>query len=249
MLRTGSVGRSVCRRRCARSAGRCRVQRRACLESGASKDDVFPAAVRCFAGFAVVWTLFGYELPSLAVHTASFSAPQLGVLQLTCECAKALATAVLLQREGVKFNFKLSPRLLFLAVGGGGVCVVFSALLTTSHGAPPHDTVALAHEIPVWLSALVVAPAVEEAFFRGFLLSTQSEWGTPLAVTVQAALFAAMHFGRSFDEMRVLFAVGLVLGCVSAASSKDAKNLGPPILSHAIFNACAWSSILVAGQL
>ncbi len=112
-----------------------------------------------------------------------------------------------------------------LLMRGFGIVPDSSALLET-FGAEPAGLVLAA------VLVVFVGPLVEEAVFRGVLLQgLESRLGTPLAIAVQALVFAALH--RSawlFVPMAVL---GAALGWLAHAT----RRLSLPVAVHASYNA------------
>lgn len=82
------------------------------------------------------------------------------------------------------------------------------------------------------LGVVVIAPIVEELFFRGLLLDTlRRRWSTPAAVIASSVLFGATHF-------QALQFAGLTLaGIVFASAVVRTGRLGPAIAVHVGFNA------------
>jgi membrane protease YdiL (CAAX protease family) len=77
----------------------------------------------------------------------------------------------------------------------------------------------------------VVAPVLEELFFRGFLLSgMRGRLGTAPAILFTATLFALIHLNPT--QVVSGFFLGLVLGALAART----RNLRYPILLHALYN-------------
>jgi membrane protease YdiL (CAAX protease family) len=88
----------------------------------------------------------------------------------------------------------------------------------------------------IWVLSLA-APVAEEFIFRGLLLrASMRHVSFPLANTVQAALFSALHF--DLTAAPYLFVCGLAFGLLARYSG----GLLAPMVAHAIFN-------LVAGVL
>jgi len=89
-------------------------------------------------------------------------------------------------------------------------------------------------------SAVIVAPIVEETFFRGFMLGGLNRvWWLIPSLLLSAALFSAVHF-----NLRVIipFAVfGLVLGALYVRT----KHLTAPALAHACWNLGATVMLLM----
>ena len=73
---------------------------------------------------------------------------------------------------------------------------------------------------------VLVAPLVEELFFRGFLYPAVERWtGATTSVIITAAAFAAMHgtqLAYAWAPLLVLFGVGLVLTVIRARSGSVA---------------------------
>ncbi|MCY3922598.1 MAG: type II CAAX endopeptidase family protein [Chloroflexi bacterium] len=89
-------------------------------------------------------------------------------------------------------------------------------------------------------SAVIVAPIVEETFFRGFMLGGLNRvWWLLPSLLLSAALFSAVHF-----NLRVIipFAVfGLVLGALYLRT----KHLTAPALAHACWNLGATAMLIM----
>jgi membrane protease YdiL (CAAX protease family) len=118
----------------------------------------------------------------------------------------------------------------------------------------------LAVKLAIIASAAVVAPVVEEIFFRGLLQTAllQRGWGvipapqysftppSPLhrwgAITIASAVFAASHLMPS--QFLTLFVLALALGYVYERTG----NLWASITLHAIFNAVNLALFLSAGR-
>ena len=84
------------------------------------------------------------------------------------------------------------------------------------------------------LKVVAVAPPLEEAFFRGFLLPTLTRWlPLPAAAALSSAAFAGLHFAPAPVTAQA-FAGGLAF---SAALVGARGNLAAPILAHALYNA------------
>jgi uncharacterized protein len=102
--------------------------------------------------------------------------------------------------------------------------------LNTSHGA---KLAVLA------VTALLVAPVVEELFFRGLLLrSLQRRMSAPAAVAVSALAFGLAHVVFDFGSGVVLPAL-VALGMLSGVFAVRTGNLSRSILLHMGFNLLA----------
>lgn len=89
---------------------------------------------------------------------------------------------------------------------------------------------------PDWVlltvSVVVVAPLVEELFYRGLLLrAVQARLGTTWAVVISAAVFAVVH--RQVLPLPGLFVFGLIAALVTVRTGR----LGPAWALHVGFNA------------
>ncbi|MFM8734618.1 MAG: ABC transporter permease subunit [Pirellulales bacterium] len=108
--------------------------------------------------------------------------------------------------------------------------------------------VTLVRESPPWLAALVLAvmpAACEELFFRGWLLAAfagerPAARRRLVAITVQAAMFAAFHLLP--ERMPQTLLVGLVLGWMTLAT----RSLLPAIVAHAVHNATPVALVAMA---
>lgn len=101
----------------------------------------------------------------------------------------------------------------------------------------------------VWLAACVVAPIVEELFFRRILQAWLEQrlapsFGTAqaggLAIANAAAFFAAAHVGQGLAWVP-LVGLGIVLGVLA----RQTGSIVPGILAHALFNAVSVVLVLV----
>uniref|UniRef100_A0A383VMF1 CAAX prenyl protease 2/Lysostaphin resistance protein A-like domain-containing protein n=1 Tax=Tetradesmus obliquus TaxID=3088 RepID=A0A383VMF1_TETOB len=82
------------------------------------------------------------------------------------------------------------------------------------------------------LGALLLAPATEELYFRGYVLPSLTKWTHPgLAVLLTGLLFASAHPADSFLPEALL-------GCILSGSLLAADgNLLVPLLAHSMYNA------------
>jgi membrane protease YdiL (CAAX protease family) len=84
----------------------------------------------------------------------------------------------------------------------------------------------------------VVAPVVEELFFRGLVLrSLERRVGTAWAVVGSAVAFGLAHF--ELLQLPALVGVGVVCGVLAVRTGR----LGPGIFVHAAFNAVAVATL------
>jgi membrane protease YdiL (CAAX protease family) len=90
------------------------------------------------------------------------------------------------------------------------------------------------------LMTVVIAPLVEELFYRGLVQSAVRRRLPPVpAVGVTAAVFAALHFQPL--QFPGLFAFGAVAGMLVVRSGR----LGPAIAAHLGFNAAALVALVI----
>jgi len=100
----------------------------------------------------------------------------------------------------------------------------------------------------VWLAATVVAPLVEEFFFRRVLQGWLEAWLTGraaaaaggLAITGSAFAFALAHLGQGLAWIPLV-----VLGVVLGVLARQTGSIVPGILAHALFNAVSVVLVLL----
>jgi membrane protease YdiL (CAAX protease family) len=117
----------------------------------------------------------------------------------------------------------------------------FSALILTWIGLQPEAQATIqvlqmeissAHRIYIGISAILLAPVVEELLFRGILYPIIKQRGYPrLALWGTALLFAAIHANLMTFIPLAFFAIILTL------LYEATDNLLAPIVSHSLFNA------------
>nr|WP_240189243.1 type II CAAX endopeptidase family protein [Nakamurella flavida] len=117
--------------------------------------------------------------------------------------------------------------------------------------------------VVVAVATVLIAPVVEELFFRGLgLRATLASWGrrdaragTPGrdrrtgAALVTAVLFAVLHLSEVADgvSLAVLFPTLVLAGLVLAALTLRTGRLGPAIVTHVVFNGTAVLAALLIG--
>jgi membrane protease YdiL (CAAX protease family) len=95
--------------------------------------------------------------------------------------------------------------------------------------------------VPLAISLVIVAPVVEELFYRGLLLrALLLRMPERAAIVVAAAVFGVVHF--EWLQFFGLFFFGLV-ACLLAVRT---KRLGPGIIAHVGFNAASLAIVLLA---
>lgn len=91
-------------------------------------------------------------------------------------------------------------------------------------------------------AACVIAPVVEELFFRGFLFHALRRWfSTGWAAAAQAALFAVLHPYTPERQVLIFF-----LGLLLLRFYRSRRTLWAPILVHALFNTASLCLMLLA---
>jgi membrane protease YdiL (CAAX protease family) len=99
---------------------------------------------------------------------------------------------------------------------------------------------------PVWffLVGVVIAPIVEEIFFRGFLFQGfRQRYGWVAAMLISSFIFAAAHLDP------VAFIPTFILGAVMAYVYHRSNSVWPGIILHFLVNAFAMCAALAAVQL
>ena len=82
------------------------------------------------------------------------------------------------------------------------------------------------------LKSALLAPVLEELFFRGYLLHAMKRFGEPRAAAVSALCFALVHLGGTPCAWAMYAALGLLL----AALTLRTGSLLAPMLVHAVYN-------------
>lgn len=164
---------------------------------------------------------------------------------------------------GVVEDFGLRARPIDVAYGigaavamllvAGGLATLLSDLLGAD-AADSTNTQIIDDAAGTWaiwiivIAAVVVAPIVEELFFRGLCLrAIEKRFGTTAAVVGSSILFTLPHFTNpSLAGTAVLFAaigtVGLALALLVVVTGR----LGPAIVAHALFNGISVIGVLTA---
>ena len=128
--------------------------------------------------------------------------------------------------EAVHWNMP-PQRIALAALGGGAGLAMFSLIAETllQRWTPKSLPIEEFFKNPssgYLLAAfgVLVAPLVEELFFRGFLYPALARWtGSIIAIVITAAAFAALHgtqLAYSWAPLLVLFVVGTVLTVIRA---------------------------------
>lgn len=95
---------------------------------------------------------------------------------------------------------------------------------------------------------VLIAPAIEELLFRGFLYPVMERaHGARVAVLATGCLFSALHapqYGWAWQNLLLLTYVGLVFGAVRAVSG----SLVPSTLVHAAYNLTLFGGLYVSSN-
>lgn len=167
-----------------------------------------------------------------------------------------LAVAVWLARSDLSDYFALKwPSGRDLSLGVVGLAVLITATdallyvtgrdLTTQFQLQSYTTAAAAAWLlPMLVATILIAPAGEEAMFRGFLFrgwvrSSRSGWP---AIVIISVLWAMLHIQYDWAGMLEIFAAGLFLGWMRWRSG----SLVLTFLLHALFNLEATLETLAA---
>jgi membrane protease YdiL (CAAX protease family) len=98
------------------------------------------------------------------------------------------------------------------------------------------------------LFGVLVAPLIEELFFRGFLYPVLAKYlGTQVSIVLTAALFAVIHQGQlahAWVPLAWLFVVGIILTTVRART----KSVANSVLIHIAYNATLFTLLFIATQ-
>jgi membrane protease YdiL (CAAX protease family) len=135
-----------------------------------------------------------------------------------------------------------------LLIGGYAIIIVHNSLLYLFKINTQGDQIFEAInqlESPVWLFIVggIIAPIVEEIFFRGFLFQGfRQKYGWMPAVFLSSAIFGAAHL----DPVSLI--PTFVLGCVLAYVYHRSNSVWPGILFHAAINSFSLCAVYVISQ-
>ena len=135
-----------------------------------------------------------------------------------------------------------------LLIGGYAIIIVHNVLLSVLHINTQGDQISEIFKqlkSPVWLFLVgaVIAPLVEEIFFRGFLFQGfRQRYGWMPAIFLSSAIFGAAHLDP------VSFIPTFVLGCILAYMYHRSNSLWPGILFHAAINSVSLCAVYVISQ-
>jgi len=170
------------------------------------------------------------------------------------------------------FSLRFKPIDLALGLGMGIgakiLSVLFGALAIAITGNLPEGGNVQLGDDKLWaaltgiLIASLLAPFVEELFFRGFVLTgvrnsvlrkrgaAASKRAVVLAVVVSSAAFAVLHLQPVFDAT-LLIALGLstfAFGVINALVTLRTKRIGAGIVAHIVFNGSSVALLLLFGD-
>lgn len=135
-----------------------------------------------------------------------------------------------------------------MLLGGYGIILVHNLIITAlgvdTQGQAIFD-IFNSLDSPVWLilAAVIVAPLVEEIFFRGFLFQGfRKKYGWVSAMLLSSAIFAAAHLDLA--SLIPTFVLGIVLTYVYHRSN----SVWPGIILHFLINTTSTCSVYFLSQ-
>ena len=199
-----------------------------------------------FGGFGVLFLLRGGDWDSILQTPVDGVLVTIFIALSNPVTIGVLAIAVWLAQTDLSDYFALKwPAAHDLAFGIAALVVLIAAGdtllyltgrdLVTPFQLQSYTTAAAAGWLPaMFAAAIVIAPAGEEAMFRGFLFrgwvrSPRSVWP---AIVVISILWAMLHIQYDWTGVLQIFIVGLFLGWMRWRSG----SLVLPFLLHALFN-------------
>lgn len=94
--------------------------------------------------------------------------------------------------------------------------------------------------VPLFFSICLIAPFLEELFFRGLVMRTFSRiWGEWPGIVFSSVLFGLIHFQAL--QIPALAVVGMAFALVVRHTGR----LGPAIIGHCLFNAVSFFTLSV----
>ena len=205
-----------------------------------------------------------------ALNLGADDADVFGFISGIVTYAALVAVVVLASRKGLKslaadFGVRFRWIDLPLGLGAGLAAKVFTFALTavaiTLTGHTPEQGNFTLSDQSLWvllngvLIASLVAPFVEELFFRGLVLRAARNrvlrrGGSPvraavIAIAVSSVGFALLHLIQSTDVTLLIILGGstLALGVINSVVAIATGRIGAPIIAHVFYNG---SSILLA---
>jgi membrane protease YdiL (CAAX protease family) len=212
---------------------------------GAAPDDPRRRGLGTFLAEEGAWLLAAL---AITVFTASFLQGRSGRLSAIAPGVALFglhglvgAHVVRTERSKLAKWFRIDRRAILWGLAGGSVLLAFNGLYSLaleSVGVVPPDVAAvlrgLLPESLLIAWAAILAPVVEEMYFRGRLLDElASRLGPGWAGTISSLAFAAIHGIPAFLPAYVVFALALL------ALRRRTGGLAAPIIAHMINNAFA----------
>lgn len=156
--------------------------------------------------------------------------------------------------QGIQWNMP-GPLTAFIALGGGVALALTSQLFSglLQRWIPKTLPIDQYFKNPASGYALaafgvLVAPLVEEFFFRGFLYPALARWiGAPTAIVLTAIGFSSIHqeqLARAWAPLLIIFGVGLVLTIVRAKT----RSVATSVLIHMGYNATLFTMLFVVTE-
>jgi|SoiMethySBSTD1v2_1073268.scaffolds.fasta_scaffold53981_4 membrane protease YdiL (CAAX protease family) len=191
----------------------------------------------------LAWSLLEGAWLALIVAVVGFAVMAAGRAWIALFGLHGLVGVHVLRTERARLAawFAPSRRAVLLGVAGGVALLAFNAAygwaLERLGFTPPDVPEMLRGMLPmplVYLWAAVLAPVVEELYFRGRLLEAlEARMGGWAPAAVTSALFAAIHMIPEFFPALVVFALALL------GLKRKTGGLLAPIIAHAINNSVA----------
>jgi membrane protease YdiL (CAAX protease family) len=136
---------------------------------------------------------------------------------------------------------------------GGYAALIFVAIFLAATRLPTttntRDLKDARHTVVLVFAAVgvLVAPVVEELFFRGVLLrSFRSRLAPAPAIAAQALVFGMYHISLTYGAGNVGLVLSIgALGAVFGVAAHRFRRLAPGMVAHAIVNTVAFIVILV----
>lgn len=204
-------------------------------------------------GFAAIWQEELYDLPAVSFYNRYLLLFNEGTL------AAALIVGSFLLRpipcsaparrpfSGGRF-FQLLCICFAVSIAGSLIGSLFLSLWNAVSGSSVGNAVSeVIFETDPWLNLLTVgllAPVLEELFFRKLLIDRMYRYGEKICILLSALLFALFHM--NFSQFFYAFGAGVILAYLYCRSGK----IWLCILLHAVFN--CFSGVLnseIAGRL
>ena len=147
-----------------------------------------------------------------------------------------------------KFTWNVMGMGCGLLVGGYAIIIMHNSILYVFDISPQGDQISkifdqLDSAFWFFITGAVIAPIVEEIFFRGFLFQGfRQKYGWMPAIFLSSAIFGAAHL----DPVSLI--PTFVLGCVLAYIYHRSNSVWPGILFHAAINSFSLCAVYVISQ-